>query len=91
VSAGLFRSVTRSRGEADEIAFRGTTFDMDPQIFVVSDSTGETAERVVRAALLQFPHHRVRLRLFTRVRDEAAATDVLHKAGEAGAMVVFTL
>jgi len=64
---------------------------MDPQIFVVSDSTGETAERVVRAALLQFPHHRVRLRLFTRVRDEAAATDVLHKAGEAGAMVVFTL
>jgi regulator of PEP synthase PpsR (kinase-PPPase family) len=33
----------------------------------------------------------VRLRLFTRVRDEAAATDVLRKAGEAGAMVVFTL
>ena len=64
---------------------------MDPQIFVVSDSTGETAERVVRAALLQFPHHRVRLRLFTRVRDEVAATDVLRKAGEAGAMVVFTL
>ena len=64
---------------------------MDRQIFVVSDSTGETAERVVRAALLQFPHHRVRLRLFTRVRDEAAATDVLRKAGEAGAMVVFTL
>ena len=64
---------------------------MDPQIFVVSDSTGETAERVVRAALLQFPHHRVRLRLFTRVRDEAAATEVLKKAGEAGAMVVFTL
>jgi regulator of PEP synthase PpsR (kinase-PPPase family) len=64
---------------------------MDPQIFVVSDSTGETAERVVRAALLQFPHHRVRLRLFTRVRDEGAVTEVLKKAGEAGAMVVFTL
>ena len=64
---------------------------MDRQIFVVSDSTGETAERVVRAALLQFPHHRVRLRLFTRVRDEVAAADVLRKAGEAGAMVVFTL
>jgi regulator of PEP synthase PpsR (kinase-PPPase family) len=63
----------------------------NPQIFVVSDSTGETAERVVRAALLQFPHHRVRLRLFTRVRDEHAAREVLKKAGEAGAMVVFTL
>ena len=64
---------------------------MDPQIFVVSDSTGETAERVVRAALLQFPHHRVRIRLFTRVRDRDAVSDVLRKAGEAGAMVVFTL
>ena len=64
---------------------------MDRQIFVVSDSTGETAERVVRAALLQFPHHRVRVRLFTRVRDQEAVTDVLRKAGEANAMVVFTL
>jgi regulator of PEP synthase PpsR (kinase-PPPase family) len=61
------------------------------QIFVVSDSTGETAERVVRASLLQFPHHRVRVRLFTRVRDREAVADVLRKAGEAKAMVVFTL
>ncbi len=60
-------------------------------IFVVSDSTGETAERVVRASLLQFPSHKVRLRLFTRVRDRDAVADVLQKAGEAGALVVFTL
>lgn len=60
-------------------------------IFVVSDSTGETAERVVRAALLQFPQHRVRVRLFTRVRDRDGVADVLRKAGEQGAMVVFTL
>lgn len=62
-----------------------------PMIFVVSDSTGETAERVVRAALLQFPDQRVRVRLFTRVRDQEAVSEVLKKAGEAGAMVVFTL
>ena len=60
-------------------------------IFVVSDSTGETAERVVRAALLQFPDHRVRVRLFTRVRDPELGKQVLDKAVEAGAMVVFTL
>ncbi len=60
-------------------------------IYVVSDSTGETAERVVRAALLQFPEHRVRVRLFTRVRDTAAADDVIGRAAEAGAMIVFTL
>lgn len=62
-----------------------------PTIFVVSDSTGETAERVVRAALLQFPEQRVRIRLFTRVRDPDAVAEVLKKAAEAGAMVVFTL
>jgi len=63
----------------------------DKPIFVVSDSTGETAERVVRAALLQFPQHRVRVRLFTRVRDREAVAEVLEKAREQGAMVVFTL
>ncbi|MGF1469576.1 MAG: pyruvate, water dikinase regulatory protein [Sandaracinaceae bacterium] len=62
-----------------------------PTIFVVSDSTGETAERVVRAALLQFPDHRVRVRLFMRVRDQEAVSEVLSKAAEVGAMVVFTL
>lgn len=62
-----------------------------PTIFVVSDSTGETAERVVRAALLQFPDQRVRIRLFTRVRDPEAVAEVLAKASKAGAMVVFTL
>lgn len=60
-------------------------------IFVVSDSTGETAERVVRAALLQFPDQRVRVRLFTRVRDKDSIQDCLSKAREAQAMVVFTL
>lgn len=62
-----------------------------PTIFVVSDSTGETAERVVRAALLQFPEQRVRIRLFTRVRDPDAVAEVLRKARDAHAMVVFTL
>jgi regulator of PEP synthase PpsR (kinase-PPPase family) len=60
-------------------------------IFVVSDSTGETAERVVRAALVQFPQHKARIRLFTRVRDRDAVREVVDKAAEAGAMIVFTL
>lgn len=60
-------------------------------IFVVSDSTGETAERVVRASLLQFPSHKVRLRLFTRTRDVDAVNELLIKAKEQQAMVVFTL
>lgn len=63
----------------------------DKPIFVVSDSTGETAERVVRAALVQFPSHKVKLRLFTRVRDREGVAEVVKRAAETGAMIVFTL
>jgi hypothetical protein len=60
-------------------------------IYVVSDSTGETAERVTRATLLQFPEHKIRLRIERRVRDRRSLATILQKASEQGAMVVFTL
>ena len=60
-------------------------------IYVVSDSTGETAERVTRAALLQFPDRNVRLRLQRRVRDRQGLSEVLERARAHEAMVVFTL
>lgn len=62
-----------------------------PPIFVISDSTGETAERVVRAALLQFPDHKARVKMFGRIADEAMVREVLAKATLSRAMVVFTL
>jgi len=60
-------------------------------IYVVSDSTGETAERVTRATLLQFPDHSVKLRLERRVRDRRGLTAILENASSQGAMIVFTL
>jgi hypothetical protein len=60
-------------------------------IYVVSDSTGETAERVTRATLLQFPDHKVRLKLERRMRDRRALTAILEEASAQKAMVVFTL
>jgi regulator of PEP synthase PpsR (kinase-PPPase family) len=60
-------------------------------IYVVSDSTGETAERVTRATLLQFPDHGVRLKIERRLRDRRALTAVLESAAADHAMVVFTL
>ena len=60
-------------------------------IYVVSDSTGETAERVTRATLLQFPEHSIRLKLERRVRDRRGLTAILENAAAQGAMVVFTL
>jgi len=60
-------------------------------IDVLSDSTGETAEKVVRAALLQFPHSGVQIRLHTRVRTRESARPVLERAAHEGALVVFTV
>ncbi len=60
-------------------------------IYVVSDSTGETAERVTRATLLQFPDHGVRLKLERRARDRCGLTAILESAAAQDAMVVFTL
>jgi regulator of PEP synthase PpsR (kinase-PPPase family) len=60
-------------------------------IDVLSDSTGETAEKVVRAAMLQFPHSGAHIRLHTRVRTKEAARPVLETAAREGALVVFTV
>jgi len=60
-------------------------------IYVVSDSTGETAERVTRASLLQFPDHTIRLKLERRVRERRGLTAILEMAAAEDAMVVFTL
>ena len=60
-------------------------------IDVVSDSTGETAEKVVRAALLQFPHSGADIRLHTRVRTKEMARRILERASREGALFVFTV
>jgi regulator of PEP synthase PpsR (kinase-PPPase family) len=70
--------------------WKGTTLDRK-LIDVLSDSTGETAEKVVRAAMLQFPHSGAHIRLHTRVRTKEAARPVLETAAREGALVVFTV
>jgi len=60
-------------------------------IYVISDSTGETGAKVVQAALLQFRHEQVRLRIFSNVRDAAALAETVDRAAAEGALVVYTL
>ena len=60
-------------------------------IFILSDATGETAEKVVRAALLQFANVPVNLRMYTRVRLEAEMRSIIHRAKTTGALLVFTV
>ena len=65
--------------------------EVSKRIDVLSDSTGETAEKVVRAAMLQFPHSGSQIRLHTRVRTKEAARPILERAAREGALVVFTV
>jgi regulator of PEP synthase PpsR (kinase-PPPase family) len=60
-------------------------------VFVISDATGETAEKVVRAALLQFSGVPVQIRMFTRVRLEAEMRSIVNRAKLSHALVVFTV
>jgi regulator of PEP synthase PpsR (kinase-PPPase family) len=61
------------------------------KIFVASDSTGSTAERVVRAALVQFGGQGAQVEVWPRIRTLAeAAAVVQHAAGE-DALLVHTL
>lgn len=61
------------------------------QLFVISDATGETAEKVVRAALLQFSNMPVVIRMFTRVRLEQEMRQIVTRAHRENALVVFTV
>src|SRR5579875_1246665 len=64
---------------------------MQPTVYVVSDSLGETAERVTRAAASQFDGGRVVIRRFPYVDDEGTVIDLVAEARESGAAIVFTL
>lgn len=65
--------------------------DKTRYIDVLSDSTGETAEKVVRAALLQFPQAASQIRLHTRVRTKEVARPVLERCAREGSLLVFTV
>jgi regulator of PEP synthase PpsR (kinase-PPPase family) len=60
-------------------------------IFVVSDSTGETAAATVRAALAQFEHYLVNIKVYSHVTEVRRLQALMRLAGKEQALVVFTL
>ncbi len=60
-------------------------------IFVVSDSTGDTATRVARAALRQFETAKNTVQVFSNVNDRATLERILKQAAIQGAFVVTSL
>lgn len=59
-------------------------------VFAVSDGTGTTAERVLRAALTQFPQE-VEIRRFGEIRTAEQIREVVREAAHARALIVHTL
>ena len=60
-------------------------------IYVISDSTGETAERVIRAALSQFYDESVRVQRLCQIRNEEDIQQALSIVALDPGMVAYTL
>lgn len=60
-------------------------------IFVLSDATGATGERIVRAMLTQFHDIRVELNLVRDIKRKAQLKRVVSSARKRGALIAYTL
>lgn len=62
-----------------------------PVVFVVSDSMGETADLVTRAAIAQFGGSQIEIRRYPMVDDLEAVRDVVDAASQQPTLIVFTI
>jgi regulator of PEP synthase PpsR (kinase-PPPase family) len=60
-------------------------------IFIVSDSTGDTAETVVRAGLAQFDNYLVNVKTYSHVQDKRRIDAVIRLAVREQSLIVHTL
>ncbi len=60
-------------------------------IYLLSDATGETAEKIVNAVLIQFQDKPLRRRRISHVRDQAAVLQGLEEIMRNPGMVVYTV
>ncbi|OYD07683.1 pyruvate, water dikinase regulatory protein [Paludifilum halophilum] len=68
-----------------------STEDHQPIVFILSDSVGETAEFVVRAASSQFNGGHVQVRRIPYVDDEKIISETVQAAAEVKGMIAFTM
>jgi regulator of PEP synthase PpsR (kinase-PPPase family) len=60
-------------------------------LYVISDATAETAERVLRAALIQFREARPQIRIFSLLRKDEQIEEALRLAAIDQALVLYTI
>lgn len=62
-----------------------------PGVYIVSDSIGETAEMVVRAAASQFNSGSMEIRRVPNISDTDTLEEIVHHCQETGFMIAYTL
>ncbi len=62
-----------------------------PGVFIVSDSIGETAEMVVRAAATQFDSGNIEIRQIPNIADKEVLTSIVQQARENNFLIAYTL
>ena len=65
--------------------------DAKPVIFIVSDSIGETAELVARAAAIQFNHGGVEIRRLSYVSNPNEIPEIIEEASSFNCVIAYTL
>ena len=60
-------------------------------IYVVSDATAETAQRLLQSALIQYSTIQPELRIFSLVRQPERLADIAAMAAKANALIVYTI
>ena len=60
-------------------------------IFLLSDGTGETAERVLRSGLKQFSGYSAQVRKFPHVTEVDQLQRIIQATGQQDALLIFTL
>ena len=62
-----------------------------PRIFIVSDSIGETAEKVVKAVAIQFNSDITEIRKEANVTDKSQIVRIVEEAKNYNSIVVYTI
>ena len=60
-------------------------------IYVISDATGETAERVIKAALSQFHAEEVKVQRLCQIQNEADVQKAIAVAIRVPGMIAYTV
>ncbi len=65
--------------------------EFKPTVYIISDSTGETAQTVVHAALSQFDSDDIKLKLFAHIESMKDITGIVDQINKEKGFIVYTI